>query len=88
MSLYRYAESSNHVMVFSEALYLNTLITVSTFNEKNHYKLYIAVGWGNLFLCLNLKNIKHLTKLMYFLVGPLIWFIPFIALMARYYENS
>nr|QVK45718.1 G protein-coupled receptor [Proales similis] len=45
MSIHRYAESSNHVMVFCEALYLNTLVSISTFNEKNNYKLYIAAGW-------------------------------------------
>ena len=48
MSLYRYAESSNHVMVFCEALYLNTLISVSTFSETNHFKFYIVLGWGKI----------------------------------------
>ena len=47
MSLHRYAESSNHVMVFCEALYLNTLVSVSTFSKSNHFELYIILGWGN-----------------------------------------
>ena len=47
MSLHRYSESSNHVMVFCEALYLNTLVSVSTFSESNHYKYYIYAGWRN-----------------------------------------
>lgn len=46
MTFYRYAESSNHVMVFCEALYLNTLVSVSTFSESNHFKFYITAGWG------------------------------------------
>jgi len=63
MSLYRYAESSNHVMVFSEALYLNTLISVSSFNEDNHYKLYIAFGWSKNKLKKNFTQYK-----MWFLI--------------------
>ncbi len=47
MSVHRYSESSNHVMVFCEALYLNTLVSVSTFSESNHYKYYIYAGWRN-----------------------------------------
>lgn len=47
MSFYRYAESSNHATVFSEALYLNALLTVSTFNDNEHFWFYIAIGWGN-----------------------------------------
>lgn len=45
MSIYKYAESTEHAMIFSEALYLNTLVSFSTFNEKNHYKSYITLGW-------------------------------------------
>ncbi len=45
LSIHRYAESSNHVMVFCEALYLNTLVSVSTFNENNNLKYYILTGW-------------------------------------------
>ena len=65
ISFSRYAESSNHVMVFCEALYLNTLISVSTFSENNHFKFYILAGW----------------------IGPLLWIVPFIVLMAVF-ENE
>jgi len=55
MGLYRYSESSNHVMIFCEALYLNSLVSFSTFSESNNYKYFILTGWSKKFLFLKAK---------------------------------
>ncbi|XP_064009245.1 glucagon-like peptide 1 receptor isoform X2 [Pogoniulus pusillus] len=44
--LMQYCILANHYWFLVEALYLHKLLIGAVFSEKNHYRLYLYLGWG------------------------------------------
>ncbi|NXG51743.1 GIPR protein, partial [Psilopogon haemacephalus] len=44
--LMQYCVLANHYWFLVEALYLHKLLIGAVFSEKNHYRLYLYLGWG------------------------------------------
>lgn len=42
----QYCVLANHYWFLVEALYLHKLLLGAVFSEKNHYRLYLYLGWG------------------------------------------
>ncbi|XP_075214183.1 PDF receptor-like [Lycorma delicatula] len=44
--LLEYARTAMFMWMFIEGLYLHNMVTVTVFQEKSYYTMYIVVGWG------------------------------------------
>lgn len=93
----QYSIMANSYWLLVEGIYLHNLLVITVFTERNYFKIYLCIGWGEL-ECGGVfivgKKMKGCNTSMqsdylsHFFTGtPLIFLLPWVS--AKYlYENQ
>lgn len=47
----QYSIMANSYWLLVEGVYLRNLLVITVFSERNYFKIYLCIGWGELAFC-------------------------------------
>ena len=50
----QYSIMANSYWLLVEGIYLHNLLVITVFTERNYFKIYLCIGWGELARCVSL----------------------------------
>lgn len=96
----QYSIMANSYWLLVEGIYLHNLLVITVFTERNYFKIYLCIGWGESVyklnhctfnsLCINgveLKQNESKRQLRSLSGTPLIFLVPWVT-VKYLYENQ
>lgn len=65
----QYSIMANSYWLLVEGIYLHNLLVITVFTERNYFKIYVCIGWGELAyfiyvdVCLQIWSVEMKAKL-------------------------
>lgn len=59
----QYSILANSYWLLVEGIYLHNLLVITVFTERNYFKIYLCIGWGEPACCVS-GNVSNKSKLI------------------------
>lgn len=64
----QYSIMANSYWLLVEGIYLHNLLVITVFTERNYFKIYLYIGWGEMaFCCVRVRGSIEINAILLFL---------------------